>query len=91
MQSKSVILAAWFGLAAVISSPASAQAAAPAPVAAQFGEASAAAALGLEDFSRQNAREFGGRLPAGFPLALAGAGELAGLKLGRGFPVYSIS
>ncbi|MEO9452988.1 hypothetical protein, partial [Chromobacterium phragmitis] len=25
-------------------------------------EASAAAALGLEDFSRQNAREFGGRL-----------------------------
>ncbi|POZ62282.1 hypothetical protein [Chromobacterium alticapitis] len=93
MQSKSVITAAWLGLA-VLAGGAGSSYAAPlsaAQLAQQQNEAEAAAKLGLAGFARQGAQDFGARLPGEFPLDVSDARALAALRIGDGFPVYSVT
>lgn len=91
MQSKSaIILAAALGLAAIAAGSAYAQPL-PAPGAVQERGIADAARQGLAGFVKQNLAEYGVRLPDGFPLSVADGRELASLRLGRGFPVYSVN
>ncbi|MEN3809306.1 hypothetical protein ABH309_02775 [Chromobacterium piscinae] len=91
MQSKSaIILAAALGLAAIAAGSAYAQPL-PAPGAVQEQGIADAARQGLTGFVKQNLAEYGVRLPDGFPLSVADGRELASLRLGRGFPVYSVN
>lgn len=91
MQSKSaIILAAALGLAAIAAGSAYAQPL-PAPGAVQEQGIADAARQGLAGFVKQNLAEYGVRLPDGFPLSVADGRELASLRLGRGFPVYSVN
>ncbi|OHX13236.1 hypothetical protein BI347_06750 [Chromobacterium sphagni] len=93
MQSNSVIIAVLLSLATLAGGPATAQAvpsAAAQQVAAQERDAAAAASRGLAQFARQTLQDFGGRLPEGFPLDVARAGDLAAARVGPGFPLYSV-
>ena len=90
MQSKSMMAAVLLGLAALAGGPAGAQ---PAPFSVSpqtAAQAAAAANRGLAQFARQNLLDFGARLPAGFPLDVADGRELPALRIGPGFPVYSV-
>ncbi|POA98493.1 hypothetical protein C2134_11565 [Chromobacterium sinusclupearum] len=93
MQSKSVIMAAWLGLAVLVGgiAPAHAASLSAAQLAEQQTGAAAAARQGLAAFVRQNGQAFGNRLPEGFPLDVADGRALASLRVGAGFPVYSVT
>lgn len=91
MQSKSaIILAAALGLAAITAGSVFAQPLLASGVVQEQGIADAAR-QGLAGFVKQNLAEYGVRLPDGFPLSVADGRELASLRLGRGFPVYSVN
>ncbi|MCD4500075.1 hypothetical protein [Chromobacterium vaccinii] len=91
MQSKSaIILAAALGLAAIAAGSVFAQPLPASGVVQEQGIADAAR-QGLASFVKQNLAEYGARLPDGFPLSVADGRELASLRLGRGFPVYSVN
>ncbi|AOZ49892.1 hypothetical protein [Chromobacterium vaccinii] len=91
MQSKSaIILAAALGLAAIAAGSVFAQPLPASGVVQEQGIADAAR-QGLAGFVKQNLAEYGVRLPDGFPLSVADGRELASLRLGRGFPVYSVN
>ncbi|MEN7430214.1 hypothetical protein VA599_05610 [Chromobacterium sp. TRC.1.1.SA] len=91
MQSKSaIILAAALGLAAITAGAVFAQPLFASGVVQERGIADAAR-QGLTGFVKQNLAEYGVRLPDGFPLSVADGRELASLRLGRGFPVYSVN
>ncbi|ERE00276.1 hypothetical protein [Pseudogulbenkiania ferrooxidans] len=91
MQSKSaIILAAALGLAAITAGAVFAQPLFASGVVQERGIADAAR-QGLAGFVKQNLAEYGVRLPDGFPLSVADGRELASLRLGRGFPVYSVN
>lgn len=91
MRSKYVIMAAWLGLAIFSASPAHAAPLSAAQLLQQQEDAATAARLGLADLVRQGEREFGARLPEGYPLAVSDARALATLRLGAGFLVYSVT
>ncbi|MBX9345465.1 hypothetical protein [Chromobacterium piscinae] len=91
MQSKSaIILAAALGLAAITAGAVFAQPLFASGVVQERGIADAAR-QGLAGFVKQNLAEYGVRLPDGFPLSVADGRELASLRLGRGFPVFSVN
>ncbi|WP_374565948.1 hypothetical protein [Ideonella sp.] len=52
--------------------------------------AAAAAAQDLARFAKHHQKEHAAALPKGFPLALDGVADLARLRLGRGFAVYTV-